>query len=105
MLKGLECFGCISASVIGMAIDAAVGVNASVKQSFGGVFWEKTTCDIFDTDVILFVAADTLNGGHSGKWFVATQTIFFFSVMGFHQWARIKQHLGEHCCQCGQNDG
>ncbi len=61
MLEGFQCFCCINTPVICMTVYAGVGIDPSVKQNLGGIFWKQTASDISDADITLFMAADTLH--------------------------------------------
>ena len=61
MFKMFGCFFRITAFMIGMALDAGVGADSTVKQDFGGIYWEQAPCNIPDADNTLFMTADTLN--------------------------------------------
>ena len=61
VFKGFKCFCRVKTPVIGMTVYAGVGVDPSVKQNLGGIFWKQTACHIPNADITLFMTADTLN--------------------------------------------
>ena len=105
MFKRFECLFCISASMISMAVDAGAGTDPPVKQNLGGIFLQQTAGHISDTDITLFVTADTLNRRCACERCMATKTLFFQRLMSCHQRTGVKQYLGKRGSQSSKNNG
>ena len=76
MFKMFGCFFRITAFMISVALDAGVGADSTVKQDFGGIYWEQAPCNIPDADITLFMTADTLNCSYPGEGLVAAEALF-----------------------------
>ncbi len=98
-------FDCLFPFVISMALIAGACTETLVKKNLAAVRRQQFACDVFNADIVLFVAAYALYRFGSAKRSMAAQTIPTQCLMAAHQWARSNQHFRESYSQSAENNG